>query len=108
MDDEQEKPGVVKRVASTAAKAVGKGLEKIPEFNEYLDKKYGENVPEGKMSDALRKTLFGDNPKKSTEYAKKTTEALGKHSYFKKGGKVSASSRADGIAKRGKTKGRMI
>lgn len=27
---------------------------------------------------------------------------------FKKGGKVSASSRADGIAQRGKTKGRMI
>jgi len=88
MADEKEKPSVAKRVVSTAAKAVGKGLEKIPEFNEYLDKKYGENVPEGKVSDSVRKTLFGDNPKKSTEYAKKTTEAMGKDSYFKKGGKV--------------------
>jgi len=88
MADEKEKPSVAKRVVSTAAKAVGKGLEKIPEFNKYLDKKYGENVPEGKVSDSVRKTLFGDNPKKSTEYAKKTTEAMGKDSYFKKGGKV--------------------
>ena len=38
MADEKEKPSVAKRVVSTAAKAVGKGLEKIPEFNEYLDK----------------------------------------------------------------------
>jgi hypothetical protein len=88
MADDKEKPSVAKRVVSTAAKAVGKGLEKIPEFNEYLDKKYGENVLEGKVSDSVRKTLFGDNPKKSTEYAKKTTEAMGKDSYFKKGGKV--------------------
>ena len=88
MADEKEKPSVAKRVVSTAAKAVGKGLEKIPEFNEYLDKKYGENVPEGKVSDSVRKALFGDDPKKATERGKKTTEALGKDSYFKKGGKV--------------------
>ena len=103
-----EKPGVAKKVVSTAAKAVGKVLEKIPEFNEYLDTKYGENVPKSKTSEAIRKTLFGEDPKKSTEAGKKTTEALGKDSYFKKGGKVkSASSRADGIAQRGKTRGMM-
>jgi hypothetical protein len=108
MANEKENPSVAKKVVSTAAKAVGKGLEKIPEFNEYLDKKYGENVPEGKISNSVRKTLFGDNPKKSTEYAKKTTEAMGKDSYFKKGGAVkSASARADGIAQRGKTRGKV-
>lgn len=108
MADENEKPSIAKRAASTAAKAVGKALEKVPEFNEYLDKKYGENIPKGEMSDAVRKALFGSDPKKSTEYGKKTTEALGKDSYFKKGGKVSsASARADGIARRGKTRGKM-
>ena len=115
---EKENPGVAKRVVSTAAKAVGKGLEKIPELNEYLDKKYGEYVPKGEVSDAVRKTLFGDDPKKMTEAGKKATEILGKDSYFKKGGAVkkyakdgkvsSASARADGIAQRGKTRGKMV
>jgi len=98
---------VGKRVFSTAAKGMGKVLEKVPELNEYLDKKYGENVPETPYTQAARQALFGSNPAASTQKGKDATKALGMYSYAKGGKASSASSRADGIAQRGKTKGRM-
>ncbi len=44
---------------------------------------------------------------KNPGMAKLPTAVRNKMGYMKKGGKVSASRRADGIAQRGKTKGRM-
>lgn len=41
------------------------------------------------------------------EYARRLAEASAAGQPMKKGGKVSASKRADGIAKRGKTRGKM-
>jgi hypothetical protein len=80
-------------------------FEKIFEANEYLDKKYGENVPENESTKAGRRALFGEKPEVQTQAAKYVTNTLGKHSYAKGG---SASSRADGIAQRGKTRGTLI
>jgi hypothetical protein len=42
------------------------------------------------------------------EHLERYNHESGQFEPFKKGGKVSASSRADGIAKRGKTRGRMV
>ena len=100
-----QEAGVVKRLASTALKGAGKGFEKIFEANEYLDKKYGENVPENKYTKAGRLALFGQSPEVQTRAAKYVTNTLGKYSYAKGG---SASARADGIAQRGKTRGKIV
>jgi hypothetical protein len=100
-----QEAGVGKRLVSTAFKGAGKAFEKIFEANEYLDKKYGENVPENEQTKAGRRALFGQSPELQTKAAKYVTNTLGKHSYAKGG---SASSRADGCAVKGKTKGRMI
>jgi hypothetical protein len=45
---------------------------------------------------------FSSRPKNNKEF-----DSEGMDKEYKKGGKVSASSRADGVAQRGKTKGRM-
>jgi len=101
-----QEAGVGKRLVSTAFKGAGKGFEKIFEANEYLDKKYGENVPENESTKAGRRALFGQSPELQTKAAKYVTNTLGKHSYAKGG--MTASSRADGIAQRGKTRGTLI
>lgn len=49
---------------------------------------------------------MADQTRRESRGVKETQEDLG--SAMKKGGKVSASSRADGIAQRGKTKGTMV
>ena len=75
-----------------------------------------ENVMAGKRGEEATKGIDGD------PYYKRRTREEGdkavssyrsakenqKESGMKKGGKVSASSRGDGIAQRGKTKGRMV
>lgn len=101
-----QEAGVGKRVISTGLKGAGKAFEKIFEANEYLDKKYGENVPENEYTKAGRRALFGEKPETQTRAAKYVTNTLGKYSYAKGG--MTASSRADGIAQRGKTRGTMI
>lgn len=98
--------GVGKRIISTGFKGVGKGLEKIFEANEYLDKKYGENVPENESTKAGRRALFGEKPEVQTRAAKYVTNTLGKYSYAKGG--MTASSRADGCCTKGKTRGKMV
>jgi len=52
------------------------------------------------------KSAFGKNSSSDQELAEKYAVALGKMGH-KKGGKVSASSRADGCCVKGKTKGKM-
>jgi hypothetical protein len=101
-----QEAGVGKRLVSTGFKGAGKAFEKIFEANEYLDKKYGENVPENEYTKAGRRALFGERPDVQTNAAKYVTNTLGKHSYAKGG--MTASSRADGIAQRGKTRGTII
>ena len=101
-----QEAGVGKRVVSTALKGAGKAFEKIFEANEYLDKKYGENVPENESTKAGRRALFGEKPETQTRAAKYVTNTLGKYSYAKGG--MTASSRGDGCAQRGKTKGTMV
>jgi hypothetical protein len=101
-----QEAGVGKRIVSTALKGAGKAFEKIFEANEYLDKKYGENVPENASTKAGRRALFGEKPETQTRAAKYVTNTLGKYSYAKGG--MTASSRADGCAQRGKTRGKII
>jgi hypothetical protein len=96
---------VGKRLLSTAFKATGKGFfNPLHEANVYLDKKYRENVPEGKTTEKLRASLFGQDPEMAEKVDKEVTKQLGAYSYA---GGGTASARADGIAQRGKTKGRM-
>ena len=67
-----------------------------------LDNKYGLPVDEPRKMDPEVMRMFERNPNyRMGEETEKTPEQ------YKRGGKVSASSRADGIAKRGKTRGRM-
>jgi hypothetical protein len=101
-----QEAGIGKRVISTGLKGAGKAFEKIFEANEYLDKKYGENVPENASTKAGRRALFGEKPETQTQAAKYVTNTLGKYSYAKGG--MTASSRADGCAQRGKTRGTII
>jgi len=96
---------VGKRLLSTAFKATGKAfLNPLHEANVALDKKYRENVPKGKTTEKLRSALFGENPEMAEKVDKEVTKQLGAYSYS---GGGTASTRADGIAQRGKTKGRM-
>jgi len=102
-------------------KTGGDGNEKYPakpkhgpgEFDKTLEdakKRFKEIAEEGKKQGDIKKQYWDINPPKgsgggggggikSMKYEPKT---------FKSGGKVSASSRADGIAQRGKTKGRIV
>ena len=57
------------------------------------------------VTDAVGKIMPG---KRMQEWEKTDREARKEVLGYKKGGKVSASSRADGCAQRGKTKGRMV
>jgi hypothetical protein len=94
---------------------------------------YGIMTGEGEMGRASRKGLFGMLPRMITKDAQEEEAAqleaaqleaaqleaaqagrpaaaasAGRGSGMKKGGSVSASKRADGCAKKGKTKGRMV
>ena len=92
----------LKATALKAANAVMGPIEnKVHDVNEYLDKK-----SEGVLSKKQREAVFG-NPREDRAASDKANKEMTKDSY-KKGGKVSASSRGDGIAQRGKTKGRMV
>ena len=106
--DAGEEPTIAKRVYSTGMKTVGKALMLPQKANAYLNDKYKEYVPESETKESLRKGLFGKDPDASLERMQKQNEESGKLSYYAKGGSVSASSRADGCAQRGKTKGRIV
>ncbi len=93
--------------ASGIAGAVQAGLELGTEIENRtgIGKKF---VDSSGLGDAVERYV-----KRSHEGVKLTPEAreramLGEDEGMKRGGKVSASSRGDGIAQRGKTKGRMI
>ena len=101
-----ESRNIGKRLKDTALKAVDTVVtpiaNKVHDANEYLSKK-----SEGVLSQKQREAMFG-NPSKDREDWKKSSEKMTKDSY-KKGGKVSsASSRGDGIATKGKTRGRIV
>lgn len=60
-------------------------------------------TPKAALHAFAQRVNFGEKPsKEQRDEMKRETRGM------KKGGKVSASKRADGIAKRGKTKGRVI
>jgi hypothetical protein len=57
-----------------------------------------------RMKESREKSKSGSGPTDTRSVNERFRSALG----FAKGGSVNASKRADGIAQRGKTKGRMI
>ena len=106
---ETETPSRFKKLLSDVKEnplgAVGKEAKKFKQGIDILRGKKPENpddIPPRNLQDAL------DEIKRKKEEAAPTTKTeMGK--IFKKGGKVgSASKRADGIAQRGKTRGRMM
>ena len=83
--------GFLQNVGSTIDNGVNRLVGNIgPTIDGGLHRLLGDRYPESKEI--------------TPEQAKKFQESMGK----KKGGKVSASSRADGIAQRGKTRGKYI
>lgn len=81
---------------------------KAAENKEFEDKRQQRSklIQQAEM-DKIREIL--NNPKGGGGGGASGIPKTGKRPYdFKKGGKVSASSRADGIAQRGKTRGRIV
>jgi len=106
-------PGIrekaMKSVAEGGQKAAPKAAPKV------VSKTYSKPQPESdreENSDWMRQFRKDEAAAKKSSFAGKTSAFADKPSAFKKmasGGKVSsASSRADGCATKGKTKGRMI
>jgi hypothetical protein len=87
-----EKPGGVPKV------------NKIPITN-FGGKSGGSNTPE-RPDNTMDMSSLNDRPK-INKIARPAPDVV-EPEHHKKGGKVSASSRGDGIAQRGKTKGRMV
>lgn len=85
--------------------------KKAIEAGEMQKKKYvrEENAdePSEMVKQQIRQNMMDEMERRAAEQAPTTRRTMG--SVFAKGGKVgSASRRADGIAQRGKTKGRII
>ena len=68
------------------------------------------NVPKEAAAATIRAKVSNIKPNEAVkrEHIERYNPDKGEFEPFKKGGKVTASSRADGIAKRGKTRGRMV
>ena len=110
-DEKVEKPSRLKSAAAVLGLAPIAGGMKAAQ--------YGAEFTKGKVSPETQKKLWG-NSEKAGEAAGRAIKGYAKHAIgmtdspeegMKKGGVVkgsSASRRADGIAQRGKTKGRMI
>jgi len=90
-------PEIKKQFAATLEKYVGEGKELNEKRNEYKRNLGTSPIPSGGGGAG---PALGDIEKMMSGKIKKPT--------YKSGGKVSASSRADGIAQRGKTKGRIV
>jgi hypothetical protein len=89
-------PEIKKQFAATLEKYVGEGKEMNEKRNEYKRNLGTSPIPSGGGAGPA----LGDIEKMMSGKIKKPT--------YKSGGKVSASSRADGCAMRGKTKGRIV
>lgn len=104
--DTNEGPSIGKRIKDTVMNATGKVvkpvMDKVIDANEYLDKK-----SEGVLSKEQRSRIFG-NPSEDRGALDKASRENTKDSYKKGGSVSSASSRADGIAQRGKTRGMIV
>lgn len=84
---------------------------KALETGEMKEKKYvreeGMDEPSEMVKQQMRQNMMDEMERRAAEQAPTTRRTMGR--VFAKGGKVgSASRRADGIAQRGKTKGRII
>ena len=104
-----ETPTKMRRPTSSETSAIELGRSQNRLAKEYEDAKNPKNLNEeirkSVMPDKLRKEA-GKNFQKIPEEVR-DYEAY-KDAGYKKGGKITASSRADGIAQRGKTRGKMV
>jgi hypothetical protein len=91
--------------AGALASRKGVDLGPLPEFDsDAFERAYGI----GARPTDLRRAMEGDDDRAlraEVGDVKRYVPAVGP---YKKGGKVSASSRGDGIARRGKTRGRLL
>ena len=99
-------------MSKLSEKAAEEAFDRQVKKEEAIDKKYGlpTDYAARENREASRMTQVFDSynrAKKSVEQGEKTNPA---GDTYKKGGavKYSASKRADGIAKRGKTKGKLV
>jgi hypothetical protein len=92
-------------------------IDKIKSANTSAGQAVNDVLSKG-IEDQVNPQAVGVMPKAGSDTAARAapvarttlseTNSAASKVYMKKGGKVSASKRADGIAKRGKTKGRMV
>ena len=94
------------RAAGKAAKAVGDKVKEDLTGGAFVGSRLNmpSNTRLGKLSAADTRLLNKEDDRKKNPYEEEKKNPYG----MKAGGKVSASSRADGCAIRGKTKGRMV
>lgn len=91
--------------AGALASRKGVDLGPLPEFDsDAFERAYGI----GTRPTALRRAMEEDDDRALRAEVADVKRYVPAASPYKKGGKVSASSRGDGIARRGKTRGRLL
>jgi hypothetical protein len=104
-------PGGASKAGSGVMAAVKEGMYRTPAAKRAADKAMRERIKEAESKkDKLRATSPASAPYKSSNRSPYEPRPQSDESSYRKGGSVksSASRRADGIAQRGKTRGKFI